>query len=96
MMSFDGLRSTLQVLVLPNKVFLNSVGDSACLDDEMFVAIRNAPPLFEIADLSFEQDFVPADPSPEPGSLLLVGTGPLLFVAAVHRKANRPPVSYFD
>jgi hypothetical protein len=82
-----------------DQVFLNSVGDFAWtdgLDDEMLVAIRNAPPLFVTADLSFEQNFVPADPSPEPGSLFLVGTGLLLFVAAIRRKANRPPVIYFD
>jgi hypothetical protein len=66
------------------------------LDDEMFVAIRNAPPLFVTADLSLEQNFVPADPSPEPGSLLLVGTGLLLFGAAIRRKSNRPPVIYFE
>ena len=82
-----------------DQVFLNSVGDFAWtdgLEDEMFVAVRNVPPLVESTDLSFEQNFVPADPTPESGSLLLVGTGLLLFVAAIRRKANRPPVIYFD
>ena len=38
----------------------------------------------------------PGDPTPEPGSLFLVGTGLLLFVAAVRRKVNGQPSSYID
>jgi hypothetical protein len=80
-----------------DQLFLNSLGDFAWTDgrdEEMFVAILNSAPSFEA--LSFEEKFVAADPAPEPGSLLLVGTGLLLFVAAVRRKANGQPSSYIN
>jgi hypothetical protein len=80
-----------------DQLFLNSLGDFAWTDgrdEEMFVAILNSAPSFEA--LSFEEKFVAADPAPEPGSLLLVGTGLLFFVAAVRRKANGQPSSYIN
>jgi hypothetical protein len=58
-----------------DQVFMNSVGDFAWVDgrDEE---------IFEAIDTSVSA-------IPEPGSLLLVGTGLLWFTAAVRRKAKR-------
>ena len=82
-----------------DQVFLNSLGDFAWTDgqsEEMFVAILSSSTPLKAAGLSFEQTFVAADPTPEPGSLFLVGTGLLLFVAALRRKVNGQPSSYID
>jgi PEP-CTERM motif len=71
-----------------DQVFLNSVGDFAWTDgqdDELFEAIANPSP---VQPTFFREDFVEST-TPEPASLLLVGTGLLYFTAALRRKANR-------
>jgi hypothetical protein len=97
---YVGFGSDLQFLHggSADQVFLNSLGDFAWTDgqsEEMFVAIANSnsAPLLQSAFV--QQDFDPAT-TPEPRSLLLVGTGLLLFLAAIRRKANRQPTSFFD
>ena len=82
-----------------DQVFLNSLGDFAWTDgqsEEIFVAMLSSSTPLKAAGLSFEENFVAADPTPEPGSLFLVGTGLLLFVAALRRKVNGQPSSYID
>jgi hypothetical protein len=98
---YAGFGSDLQFLHSgsADQVFLNSLGDFAWTDgqsEEIFVAILSSSAPLKTAGLPFEENFVPADPAPEPGSLLLVGTGLLLFIAAVRRKANGQPSSYID
>jgi hypothetical protein len=91
---YAGSASDLQFLHngSADQVFLNSRGDFAWTDgqsEQIFVAMLNSAPLFQGQSALFvEPDFDPVT-TPEPTSLLLVGSGLLLFVAAVRRKASR-------
>jgi hypothetical protein len=72
-------------------VFLNSSGDFAWvngMDDQIYVAIQNAPPIEEFAAFSLKGDSVPADPVPEPLSLLLLATGLIGMTAAIRVKGH--------
>jgi len=71
-----------------DQVFLNSAGDFAWTDgqdDELFEAIANPAP---VQSFSLRENVVESS-TPEPASLLLIGTGLLYFTAALRRKANR-------
>jgi hypothetical protein len=66
-----------------DQLFLNSAGDFVWTDglnDEMYEAVYTGTP----------------GSTPEPASLLLVGTGLLLFLGAIRGKANRPRSTFID
>jgi PEP-CTERM motif len=65
------------------QLFLNSAGDFVWTDglnDQMYEAVYNGTP----------------GSTPEPASLLLVGTGLLLFLGAIRNKATRPRSTFID
>jgi len=80
-----------------DQVFLNSLGDFAWSDgqsEEMYVAIANSTALFQARSELVQQSIDPAS-IPEPRSLLLVSIGLFFFAAAIRRKTNRRPLSFF-
>jgi PEP-CTERM motif len=71
-------------------IFLNSAGDFAWvdgLDDQIYVAIQNAP-VEEFAEFSAKGDVITTDPVPEPGSLLLLGTGLIAVTIGIRVKGH--------
>ncbi|HEX3968404.1 MAG TPA: PEP-CTERM sorting domain-containing protein [Edaphobacter sp.] len=75
-----------------DQVFLNSAGDFAWTDgqgEEMYELIQTAGPVLTDFDASIQPDFDPVT-TPEPRSLLLVGSG-LIFATIMLRRsrANR-------
>lgn len=74
-----------------DQVFLNSFGDFAWTDgqtDQMYELIYTSAPSFNTLDALVSKDFVPAE-TPEPASLVLVGTGLVWATAMIRRRTNR-------
>lgn len=71
-----------------DKIFVNSAGDIAWVDglDEQIYEAVNTPTGLGSSQLD---NFVPAAETPEPGSLLLVGTGLVGLTAAIRSRLNR-------
>jgi hypothetical protein len=72
-----------------DKIFVNSDGDIAWvdgLDEQIYEAVNVPTSTFGTASL---ESLVPAAETPEPGSLLLVGTGLVGLTAAIRSRINR-------
>jgi PEP-CTERM motif len=72
-----------------DKIFVNSDGDIAWVDglnEQIYEAVNTSP---SSLGASSPKNFVPAAETPEPGSILLVGTGLVGLTAAIRSKMNR-------